>query len=162
MIRQKHLLEESSQKVGRRPNAGQTKFDQETAAKTDRSERAVRVEVVKQKKELKAKLAHNSEPYRPSEGLFQWRLPNYDPDQVNEVEVRFEASPAGTRVTLEHRGFDRLPVGHPARHGLQGRAFMMMIGQWWGDQLGILKTFAGNSNKQSRDTKETKRNSSDE
>ena len=68
VVRQKELLADSAQKVGHRPNAGQTKFDQETAAKTGRSERAVRVEVVKQKKELKAKLAHNSEPYRPSEG----------------------------------------------------------------------------------------------
>lgn len=31
------------------------------------------------------------------------------PDPVTEVEVRFEAAPGGTRVTLEHRGLDLLP-----------------------------------------------------
>jgi len=31
------------------------------------------------------------------------------PDPVSEVEVRFEAAPGGTRVTLEHRGLDVLP-----------------------------------------------------
>jgi hypothetical protein len=31
------------------------------------------------------------------------------------VEVRFEDAPAGTRVTLEHRGLERLPPDHRAR-----------------------------------------------
>ena len=31
------------------------------------------------------------------------------PEPPTEIEVRFEAVPAGTRVTLEHRGIDRLP-----------------------------------------------------
>jgi uncharacterized protein YndB with AHSA1/START domain len=39
------------------------------------------------------------------------------PDPVTEVEVRFEAAGEGTRVTLEHRGLDRLPpdVAAPKR-----------------------------------------------
>ena len=39
-----------------------------------------------------------------------------------EVEVRFEAIDGGTRVTLEHRGLDRLPdevAARLARYGWQ-------------------------------------------
>ena len=39
-----------------------------------------------------------------------------------EVEVRFEAIASGTRVTLEHRGLDRLPddvAARLARYGWQ-------------------------------------------
>jgi uncharacterized protein YndB with AHSA1/START domain len=31
------------------------------------------------------------------------------PEPPTEVEIRFEAVPTGTRVTLEHRGIDQLP-----------------------------------------------------
>jgi hypothetical protein len=37
------------------------------------------------------------------------------PAPVTEVEVRFEAAPGGTRVTLEHRGLDLLPPGVAAQ-----------------------------------------------
>ena len=59
--------------------------------------------------------------------------------QRTEVEVRFEPAPldtrAGTRVTIEHRGWDALPADHPARHGYTGNAFTSMIGLRWADAL---------------------------
>jgi hypothetical protein len=58
------------------------------------------------------------------------------------VEVRFERVAAGTRVTLEHRGWEALRPGHPARRGLTGGAFTSMIGLWWGDQLTALRARA--------------------
>lgn len=64
-----------------------------------------------------------------------WRLPNFAPDQVTHVEVRFEPVPEGTRVTVTHRGWDSVPARHPARHGLTGHDFILMRGQWWGDIL---------------------------
>jgi uncharacterized protein YndB with AHSA1/START domain len=42
------------------------------------------------------------------------------PDPVTEVEVRFEAAGDGTRVTLEHRGLDRLPPDVAAQKRMYG------------------------------------------
>jgi uncharacterized protein YndB with AHSA1/START domain len=42
------------------------------------------------------------------------------PDPVTEVEVRFEAAGEGTRVTLEHRGLDRLPPDVAAQKRMYG------------------------------------------
>ena len=67
--------------------------------------------------------------------VVDWRNRNFEPGQVTEVEVLFEADGDGTRVTLEHRGWDSLPAKHPARHGLEGRAFVDMIGLWWADVM---------------------------
>src|SRR4051794_6561794 len=36
--------------------------------------------------------------------VFEWRGRNFAPDEVTEVELRFEPTGEGTRVTLEHRG----------------------------------------------------------
>jgi hypothetical protein len=55
--------------------------------------------------------------------------------EQSEVEVRFEGVEQGTRVTVEHRGFDAIPVDHPARHGLVGEAFSSMMGLWWADLM---------------------------
>jgi len=64
-----------------------------------------------------------------------WRQEGCAPDEHTEVEVRFEASGAGTRVTVEHRGWDALPAAHPARHGYSGGAFSTMMGLRWADAL---------------------------
>jgi hypothetical protein len=74
--------------------------------------------------------------------VVDWRNRNFEPRQVTEVEVVFEADGDGTRVTLEHRGWDSLPAGHPARHGLEGRAFESMMGQWWADAMTVFRTHA--------------------
>jgi uncharacterized protein YndB with AHSA1/START domain len=52
-----------------------------------------------------------------------------------EVEVCFEATEGGTRVTVEHRGWDAVPEGHPVRHGMAGPALANMMGSWWADLL---------------------------
>lgn len=67
--------------------------------------------------------------------VFEFRARNFEPGQVTEVEVSFEAVEQGTRVTVEHRGWDALAPDHPARHGLVGTAFASMMGLWWGDLL---------------------------
>ena len=54
----------------------------------------------------------------------------------------FVAEGAGTRVTIEHRGWDRVPAGHRARHGLVGPAFAALVGLWWGDLLAALRARA--------------------
>lgn len=71
--------------------------------------------------------------------VFEWRIRNFAPGECTEVEVRFEPSANGTRVTLEHRGWGALRGDHPARHGLDGSAFRDMIGLWWGELLTSLR-----------------------
>jgi hypothetical protein len=63
---------------------------------------------------------------------------------VTEVEVRFEPEPGpdhdATRVTIEHRGWDAIPIDHPVRcGGLVGGAFTSVIGSWWGDLATALR-----------------------
>jgi hypothetical protein len=41
--------------------------------------------------------------------VFQYRNAHLPADPLTEVEVRFDPLGGGTMVTLEHRGFDRLP-----------------------------------------------------
>jgi hypothetical protein len=74
--------------------------------------------------------------------VFEFRVPNFEPDQTTEVEVVFESSDGGTRVTVEHRGWAGLPRGHPARHGLEGEAFLSMRGRWWIELLRALRSRA--------------------
>jgi uncharacterized protein YndB with AHSA1/START domain len=67
--------------------------------------------------------------------VFDFRARNFLPGQKTEVEIRFEADADGTRVTLEHRGWQSIPPEHPARHGLTGGAFTSMMGLFWADLL---------------------------
>jgi uncharacterized protein YndB with AHSA1/START domain len=71
--------------------------------------------------------------------LLRWRLTNYAPDEATEVEVRFAAEGAETRIQVEHRGLDRLRPDHPARHGLSDHLFLVTKGRWWREVLGSLK-----------------------
>jgi uncharacterized protein YndB with AHSA1/START domain len=75
--------------------------------------------------------------------VFEWRPRDFEPDQKTEVEVRFEPDGAGTRVTLEHRGWDAIPPGHPARFGWTGTAFTSLVGLWWADLLLGVKGWGG-------------------
>jgi uncharacterized protein YndB with AHSA1/START domain len=80
--------------------------------------------------------------WSPGERLvLEWRLPNFASDQSTEVEIQFEAREGGTRVTLEHRGWENIPLGHQARHGLKGRAFVLLNGQNWADNLRDFRVF---------------------
>jgi Activator of Hsp90 ATPase homolog 1-like protein len=62
---------------------------------------------------------------------FTWRQASFKPDQVTEVDVRFEAVGAETRVTVEHRGWDTVPPEHVARHGFPDAVFLQRHGEWW-------------------------------
>ena len=57
-------------------------------------------------------------------------------DQATEVDVRFEAVGAETRVTVEHRGWDSIPQKHVARHGFELMLFQRRLGEYW---RGLLK-----------------------
>ncbi|MCG8587680.1 MAG: SRPBCC domain-containing protein [Proteobacteria bacterium] len=61
---------------------------------------------------------------------------DFGPGEKTEVDVRFEPADGGTRVTVEHRGWDAFPADHPVRHGLgTGGAFTSMMGVFWADLL---------------------------
>ena len=75
--------------------------------------------------------------------VFEFRGRDFAPGERTEVEVRFAAEGKGTRLTLEHRGWESVAPGRPARHGFTGQAFADMMGLWWADQLVALRTRAG-------------------
>jgi uncharacterized protein YndB with AHSA1/START domain len=74
--------------------------------------------------------------------VLSWRLANFAPGEATEVEVRFEPSGEGTRVSLEHRGLATLPPGHPVRHGQEAAVFLERLGRWWGELLTSLREHA--------------------
>jgi uncharacterized protein YndB with AHSA1/START domain len=74
--------------------------------------------------------------------VLEYRLRNFAPEERTEVEVRFEQRGTGTRVVLEHRGWETLRGDHPARHGLSGEAFGSMIGRHWGDIITTFRQYA--------------------
>lgn len=78
--------------------------------------------------------------WEPGERLvLSWRIPNFTPDQSTEVEVRFEPRSGGTYVTVEHRGWDGIPPGHPAYHGRAAAEACRERGDLWLKQLRALR-----------------------
>jgi uncharacterized protein YndB with AHSA1/START domain len=77
----------------------------------------------------------------PARLVFDWRAVNFAPEEKTEVEVRFEPSPSGTIVTVEHRGWSRIRPDLPARHGLDVAPFFRMMGLWWGDLMSALREY---------------------
>jgi uncharacterized protein YndB with AHSA1/START domain len=75
----------------------------------------------------------------PTRLVFEWRAVNFAPDESTEVEVLFEPSSSGTRVTLTHRGWSRLRADHPVRHGEEAPAFIRNMGLWWSELLTSLR-----------------------
>jgi len=67
----------------------------------------------------------------PARLAFNWRQATFPMDLETEVEVRFEAVGEETRVSVEHRGFARLPADSAARHGFPDAALLMRLGEWW-------------------------------
>jgi uncharacterized protein YndB with AHSA1/START domain len=52
--------------------------------------------------------------WEPGERLvFTWRQDDWGPAETTKVEVRFEPAGAGTRVTVEHSGWERVPSAGP-------------------------------------------------
>lgn len=67
----------------------------------------------------------------PHRLVFGWRQATFTPEQDTEVEVRFEAVGEETRVTVEHRGWDRTPAEHAAKHGFPNAVFQLRHAEWW-------------------------------
>jgi uncharacterized protein YndB with AHSA1/START domain len=79
----------------------------------------------------------------PNHFAFTWRGMNFAPsDPSTTVEVWFEASGEGTRVTLEHRGFAALRDDHPVRHGAAAVEFIAEMGRFWGSLVTALRLYA--------------------
>lgn len=74
----------------------------------------------------------------PSRVVFSWRQATFPIDLHTEVEVRFEAVGEETRVSIEHRGFDRVPAESAARHGFPDGALLARLAEFWQAQLDAL------------------------
>jgi uncharacterized protein YndB with AHSA1/START domain len=79
----------------------------------------------------------------PRRLAFDWRAVNFAPGESTQVEVAFEPTRSGTRVTVTHSGWSRMRADHPVRHGLDPEAFLRSMGLWWGDLLGSLREACG-------------------
>jgi uncharacterized protein YndB with AHSA1/START domain len=73
----------------------------------------------------------------PRRLVFSWRQANFPLDLHTEVEVGFEAVGEETRVSIEHRGFDRVPAG-AARHGFPDQVLLMRLAEFWRTQMGAV------------------------
>lgn len=79
----------------------------------------------------------------PPAGLaFSWRAASFPADRETEVHVRCEEVDGGTRVTVEHLGWDTVPQEHAARHGFPLRPFQQRLAEWWRDGLAALSARA--------------------
>ncbi len=78
----------------------------------------------------------------PHRLVFSWRQATFPPDLHTEVEARFEPVGQETRVSIEHRGFTRVPAESAARHGFPDQALQMRLGEWWRAQLASLDDHA--------------------
>ena len=71
----------------------------------------------------------------PERLVFSWRQANFPPELHTEVEVRFEAVGAETRVSIEHRGFHEVPAESVARHGFSDQTLLVRLAEYWQAQL---------------------------
>ena len=78
----------------------------------------------------------------PSRLVFSWRQASFSDDQCTQVEVRFEAVGAETRVTVEHTGWDTVPQEHVARHTFPDGIFLQRLAEWWRDLLAAMGALA--------------------
>ena len=76
----------------------------------------------------------------PHRLVFGWRQDGFPDDRSTEVAVRFDEVDTGTRVTVEHFGWDAIPQEHAARHGFPLDAFQQRTAEWWQELLGSLRT----------------------
>ena len=63
--------------------------------------------------------------------VLDWHTNGYKPGEKTEVEIRFKPTDTGTRVIVEHRGWEALPADHPVRHRLPEAEFLALTGDWW-------------------------------
>jgi uncharacterized protein YndB with AHSA1/START domain len=71
----------------------------------------------------------------PHRLVFAWRQASFPLDLHTEVEVAFQAVGEETRVSVEHRGFDQVPVGNAARHRFPDEVLLMRLADYWRSQL---------------------------
>lgn len=77
--------------------------------------------------------------WRPGELLaLTWRA-RHDPGEHTEVAIRFTEVAGGTRITVEHRGFEAIAERSASGRRRRGRAFLDETGLWWGDLLAALR-----------------------
>jgi uncharacterized protein YndB with AHSA1/START domain len=73
--------------------------------------------------------------WEPGERLvFEFQSVHFPPDPLTEVEVRFQSVAGGTRVTLEHRGLDRLPPAFVER--VRDRAWVAFM-RWFAEYVAV-------------------------
>jgi len=73
---------------------------------------------------------------------FEWRAVNFSPTETTRVDVTFEPTSTGTRVTVTHTGWSHIRADHPVRHGHDVAGFLRMLGLWWGNLLTSLREHA--------------------
>jgi uncharacterized protein YndB with AHSA1/START domain len=78
----------------------------------------------------------------PRRLVFEWRAVAFVAGEITTVELHFEPSGDGTRVTLEHRGWAAIRGDHPVRHGKPVPAFIADLGMWWASLLTSLRELA--------------------
>lgn len=69
---------------------------------------------------------------------FTWRQASFAPDQVTQIEVRFDPIGEETRVTVEHIGWDTIPQDHAARHRFPDAVFLRRHAEWWQSLLAAM------------------------
>jgi uncharacterized protein YndB with AHSA1/START domain len=79
----------------------------------------------------------------PARLVLSWRAATFPPGQETAVHVHFEDVAGGTRVVVEHFGWDGLPQEHAARHGFPLFAFQQRLADWWRSLLESLGERAG-------------------
>ena len=83
---------------------------------------------------------------------FEWKWPMADPKEpATLVDISFAGLGDYTRITLEHRGLEKLSMAHPGRNGLNDNRFKPMMTHYWQAHLVSLrnriksKTMASNT-----------------
>jgi uncharacterized protein YndB with AHSA1/START domain len=70
--------------------------------------------------------------WAPGERLvFTWRCAWFEPDAATTVEVTFTPVGDETRVSVEHVGWETIPMENKARHGFPLPFFLRHEGEWW-------------------------------
>jgi uncharacterized protein YndB with AHSA1/START domain len=81
--------------------------------------------------------------WKPAEQLvFEFRAKANVLGEESEVDVSFEKTAEGTRVTVVQTGWEDLPADHPARHGLGNDAMFDMLSLFWADLLSSARVCA--------------------
>ena len=71
----------------------------------------------------------------PRRLAFGWRQAGFADEQSTEVSVHFDPVETGTRVIVEHVGWDTIPQEQAARHGFPLDVFQQRVAGWWQELL---------------------------